>query len=164
MNTKVTIDRGVSARDVTVRPLCECHGRPLSWNRRADLPKGGYWQCKYRYKATTERWRAANRERLRANGLAWRNANLGKAQDMQRKYRYGMPEGEYDAMLARQGGTCAICHVLPEKSGKGVLHIDHDHATGTVRGLLCNRCNSALERVEIAGWHERALAYLEGAS
>jgi len=44
-------------------------------------------------------------------------------------------------MLAAQGGTCAICDSPP---GSRRLAIDHDHATGVVRGLLCPRCNTGL--------------------
>lgn len=52
-----------------------------------------------------------------------------------------MPEGWYEAQLARQGGGCAICASTP-KSRR--LHIDHDHKTGVVRGLLCFPCNRLL--------------------
>ena len=44
-------------------------------------------------------------------------------------------------MLAEQDGGCGICGDPP---GKTALHVDHDHETGVVRGLLCFRCNSAL--------------------
>lgn len=45
-------------------------------------------------------------------------------------------------MLKTQGGGCAICRKPPKKLR---LHIDHDHVSGKVRGLLCARCNSAIE-------------------
>lgn len=50
-----------------------------------------------------------------------------------------MTPEQYDAMLSEQAGRCAICQDRPPR-----LYIDHDHATGEVRGLLCNRCNVAL--------------------
>lgn len=56
------------------------------------------------------------------------------------KRNYGLSEEEYDAMLVSQGGVCAICGT-DSPIGKGGLHIDHDHVTGKVRGLLCQRCN-----------------------
>lgn len=64
---------------------------------------------------------------------------------------YGMTEAQYDAMLAEQGGACAVCGAT-KPSGPS-LHfgrwcIDHDHATGRVRGLLCNTCNLALGAVK----------------
>lgn len=55
--------------------------------------------------------------------------------------KYGMKEGEYAEMLARQGGVCALCGKRP---GRTRLAVDHDHATGRIRGLLHPRCNRAL--------------------
>ena len=46
--------------------------------------------------------------------------------------------GEYEALLAAQGGVCAICGNPPKNRR---LHIDHDHKTGRIRGLLCFTCN-----------------------
>jgi hypothetical protein len=65
------------------------------------------------------------------------------------KYRYGISEGTYDAMLAAQGGRCAICEQPPtrENSRAGQepkLYVDHCHGTNVVRGLLCNHCNLAV--------------------
>jgi hypothetical protein len=52
--------------------------------------------------------------------------------------RYGITAEEADEMLAEQGGFCAICQTEP------AAHVDHDHATGTVRELLCFNCNGGL--------------------
>ena len=52
---------------------------------------------------------------------------------------YGLRQLDYDRLLARQGGACAICFNDGEP-----LVIDHDHIEGSVRGLLCNSCNSML--------------------
>lgn len=57
---------------------------------------------------------------------------------------YGITIEQHDAMLAQQGGVCAICKTPPEQSTKGALAVDHDHRTGQVRGLLCGNCNAAL--------------------
>jgi hypothetical protein len=51
--------------------------------------------------------------------------------------------GGYQAQLAKQGGGCAICGKPPKPGGRR-LNIDHAHATGEVRGLLCARCNRGL--------------------
>lgn len=49
-----------------------------------------------------------------------------------------MTAPEYEMLKFKQGYSCAIC-------GKQVkLHVDHDHETGEVRGLLCNNCNVGL--------------------
>lgn len=53
--------------------------------------------------------------------------------------KYGLPEGGYKQLLEKQDGRCAIC----ERSGLR-LHIDHDHDTREVRGLLCSSCNTGI--------------------
>lgn len=64
---------------------------------------------------------------------------------------------EYDALLAAQGGHCAICPSTP-KSRR--LHVDRDHRTGEVRGLLCMRCNRALPSWVDVAWLGFAQGYL----
>lgn len=65
--------------------------------------------------------------------------------------------GEYERMLAEQGGVCAICGQRPKTRR---LHVDHDHATGRIRGLLCFRCNRNLPTYADAAWLERAAQYV----
>jgi len=60
-----------------------------------------------------------------------------------RRYLYGVTPEQYAALLARQEGRCAICQT-DQPGGKGSWHVDHDHATGGVRGLLCSQCNLML--------------------
>lgn len=55
---------------------------------------------------------------------------------------FGITLAEFDAMLCYQKGLCAICE-RPPKSGQN-LHVDHDHRTGDVRGLLCRPCNTGI--------------------
>lgn len=59
------------------------------------------------------------------------------------KYEYGLEADDYYKMINNQNNKCIICN---RKGGKGKysLHIDHDHKTRKVRGLLCWKCNSAL--------------------
>jgi hypothetical protein len=52
--------------------------------------------------------------------------------------RYGITAEDADAMLVDQDGVCAICRSAP------AVHVDHDHATGQVRALLCFNCNGGL--------------------
>lgn len=73
------------------------------------------------------------------------------------KRRYGITLDEYSRMLAEQNGVCKICQTEKQKA----LHVDHDHATGRVRGLLCASCNSILGHFESA-LTSKYLEYLYG--
>ena len=50
---------------------------------------------------------------------------------------------DYDRLLAEQEGVCAVCQG-PHVGSGGRFHVDHDHETGVVRGLLCGPCNTGL--------------------
>ena len=64
------------------------------------------------------------------------------------KHRYGIDHQQYLDMVAEQDGRCAICRTDEgEANGKGQrywLHIDHDHESGKIRGLLCTTCNTGI--------------------
>jgi len=59
--------------------------------------------------------------------------------------RYGISVQEYEELLDAQAGGCALCGGT-HRSGRR-LHVDHDHETGRVRGLLCYPCNQAVGRL-----------------
>lgn len=69
----------------------------------------------------------------------------------------GVSDEDYARMLAGQGGGCAICGAPPKTRR---LHVDHDHKTGAVRGLLCFRCNRALPTYATVDWLKKAADYL----
>jgi hypothetical protein len=71
-------------------------------------------------------------------------------------HRYGIGADEVNAMIERQGGVCAICG-RPDPE-----HVDHDHATGRIRGILCFNCNGGLGQLGDDPERLRAAAaYLE---
>lgn len=75
------------------------------------------------------------------------------------KKLYGITIEQYEEMLTNQKGGCAICGEK-NKNGK-YLFVDHDHATGKVRGLLCVRCNFLVgSSRESIGLLEKALDYI----
>lgn len=65
------------------------------------------------------------------DGKAWRRRN-------RLKRLYGLTEEAYDEMVKSSGGKCSVC--LSDEE----LVVDHDHSSGRVRGILCDRCNKAL--------------------
>lgn len=95
----------------------------------------------------------------------WRKSNRDKLLSNKRRYRTGVTWDQYGAMLKAQGGGCAICgekESIKSKYGETALAVDHDHATGKLRGLLCSRCNRTLGAIEKNPHILQAmLAYLE---
>lgn len=74
--------------------------------------------------------------------------------------KYGITLAAYEAMLAEQGGGCAICGRTSSPKVTS-LAVDHDHDTGKIRGVLCRPCNSALGMLgDDPAIVARALAYL----
>lgn len=89
-------------------------------------------------------------------GRAWRE----KHPDRKREYelahqrerreshllkRYGLTADDFDKLLASQGGGCGACG---NSKPRGQWHVDHCHATGTIRGILCVACNTLLGKLE----------------
>jgi hypothetical protein len=99
------------------------------------------------------------RKRNHGHYLAWTRKNNQRpinkkkrqaASGLRNIERYGISVQDFRRMLSGQRGRCAICSAKsPPKRKTRWLHIDHNHASGRVRGLLCSRCNGAL------GWFEK---------
>jgi hypothetical protein len=60
-----------------------------------------------------------------------------------RKAKYGVTEEQVEKLFAEQGNVCAVCKT-DKPGGRGSWHLDHDHVTKRVRGLLCINCNALL--------------------
>jgi hypothetical protein len=109
--------------------------------------------------ADPEKWRAYHRARYRANPEPVRAASRARY-DYKRKREYnlrrayGLSIDTVAEMIEAQQGRCALCR------GEAVLVVDHDHASGRVRGMLCHRCNLLLGQIEKVGI-EPVRAYLE---
>jgi Autographiviridae endonuclease VII len=113
-----------------------------------------------RQRALNREWHQKNKERSRLRHNAARAAR-GERERLRARaysvqYRYGLTRDQYEAL----GTTCAICDGVPTPGKRG-LHVDHDHETGTVRGLLCSACNTALGSFQESPFLiRRALRYL----
>lgn len=82
------------------------------------------------------------REDPSAKAVAWRKERADRSRAARVLLNYGLTLEEYDAMVVAQEGRCAICR--GEMPLEQPLHIDHDHVTEAVRGLLCPLCNTGL--------------------
>lgn len=91
----------------------------------------------------TAKWIEDNQDRYREYKRSYRQTDSFEKsfRKWHLKKNYGLTPEQYDEMLERQGGGCAICGKPP---GDIALHVDHCHDTGRVRGLLCFSCNAGL--------------------
>lgn len=123
-------------------------------------------------RAYQKRWRVKNPDQYIAAIKEWREKNPDRVRTHKRTAhlkQYNLTQPEYEAMLKKQGGVCAICKQPPatKRTGAGWrnrLAIDHDHTTGKIRGLLCDLCNQGLGCLgDSLDGLQRAITYLESA-
>lgn len=115
--------------------------------RRAENPEKHRAYFRNRY-ATDPEFAAAKKRAARNLELANPEKKLARSRAYNAKHRYrnhlryhyGLTLEMYNAMVAAQGGRCAICNGEPTGRRKKLL-VDHNHATGKVRQLLCYKCN-----------------------
>lgn len=154
---------GPVAEDLELKNLCgaRCCINPAHWRAltRRAIARSGFaatkTHCKHGHEFTPEntyrRWGggrgclacSAGRQRGSDKAKKWRRDN-GLRQRL--RSRFGMTVAELEAMWNAQQGRCPICLVAMTRTSKcrDSMHIDHDHVTGAVRGLLCMLCNGAL--------------------
>ena len=102
-----------------------------------------------------------NRSRVNAYHRKWSKAESSKEKHLARHLRrkYCLTIDDYDEMLKRQGGVCAICGT--DQTGKdGRFNVDHCHRTGRVRGLLCKKCNLGIGLLGDGDFLEEAIEYI----
>lgn len=88
----------------------------------------------------------------------WRKRNPGAYKE----WKYGISQEEYEVLIEKQGDSCAICQTMEPGGRHNTWHIDHDHVTGKVRGLLCWLCNSGLGKFKDDSYLlGKAVKYLE---
>jgi hypothetical protein len=101
--------------------------------------------CKSCGSKSAKWWQQANPQRFAQYGKQWRVAHKDASRTSARRYhlkkQYDITPEQYWELFDQQKRVCAICGGKPRTKN---LHVDHDHKTGKVRGLLCSSCNSRL--------------------
>jgi hypothetical protein len=131
------------------------HGKLTSREIRVVTPTKKCSVCKQ-----TKESKFFSRDRTMPDGL---NVYCYDCYSLIKRCRvHGIIAGQFQKMYVEQHGKCAICQDLI--SGRKI-HVDHDHDTGKIRGLLCNSCNPAIGALkhDIAIFRA-AIVYLENAS
>ena len=99
------------------------------------------------------------------DGLEQRCKACSKLRKENNNYRrkYGITLKDYELMAKNQNNTCAICNRSHPGTRIKRFHVDHNHITGIVRGLLCENCNRALGQFQDNPvFLKAAIIYLEG--
>lgn len=89
-----------------------------------------------------DNWIMNNKHRKKISKRYWDINNSDKLRNSDLKKNYGITVDQYEKMFKDQNGLCAIC--FGTSVVKRRLCVDHNHITGKVRGLLCDRCNFGL--------------------
>lgn len=110
----------------------------------------------------TDEQRSYERTRYATN--ARRRTQVKTASRWNRLFRkFGITRDRWETMFAAQGGACACCR---KSLGTGFRAcVDHDHATGAIRGIICFDCNTSIGKLgdDVDGL-TRALVYVSGAT
>lgn len=109
--------------------------------QEGSRPKGYCRECERAYLARRMESQEV-RDQRRADKAKY--ARSKRNRELRLAKLYGITLADYDAMLAAQNGLCAICSAGEPGGNANYWHVDHDHSTGRVRGLLCTRCNIGL--------------------
>ena len=118
----------------------------------SSLEKRRDYHIRYReqhreyFRSASKKWRESNRERHSEYCKEWWRNNHDKWRESKLVKKYGITLEDYNRLVAEQKGVCFICGEPPVNGDS--LCVDHDHATGEVRGLLCRKHNLALGVIE----------------
>lgn len=121
--------------------------------RRANPEKNKAQRARYAAKHKDQRLAQGrkryqkNRERILARQKAYAAQPEVKAlrEEARLLRAYNLTADMHRTLLVAQNNACAICGAMfLGGSGSTVAHVDHDHATGRVRGILCENCNRGL--------------------
>ena len=106
--------------------------KPKSYFYKRKSPKGHDSWCKECTSKQTTEYRKTRPERLK------------RSRDYHLLSRYKMSTDDYDNILSKQKGGCAICGTDKPGGKNNRFHIDHCHNSNKIRGLLCCKCNHGL--------------------
>lgn len=126
-------------------PLKAVGGRRERTDCQQVLPIDDFYQHSQRQTTTQSMCKACNKARAKALRLLNPSRSYDACRRSRIKRAYGMTWEAFVVLVAEQGNACAICRdPLDAHKRNRRAHVDHDHKTGEVRGILCGRCNPAL--------------------
>jgi|ERR1700690_523045 len=106
-----------------------------------DSAEGRAYQKKYR-EANREHYRDYMKKYHKEWYIKNKQRACGQGRERHLKTKYGIEEADVEQLLRAQQGRCAICRKM--LLWGSFTHVDHDHETHRIRGLLCVNCNTGL--------------------
>lgn len=129
---------------------------------RKHRARGMCASCYQQWFVSQPKHRERSRIGMKARNHAYYLRNKEEVWERQLIRLYGMNASQYYALLAKQNGRCALCGSITPRAKGNKFHVDHDHETGKIRGLLCSPCNVMLGSYEKMCFNPRLRAYLAG--
>lgn len=160
--------------------LCQGHARQRRLGQelrslrppRPTAAEGYHWcsRCKqfrpeedFGWDKTRQQWKRVCLDCAKDGQKAYADRNREKVSLGRQLSKWGITRDQYQSLVQAQGGRCAICGSTETRDKRnGRWNVDHDHATGRIRGLLCALCNRGLGQLrDDPDLLRAALAYLD---
>lgn len=137
---------------------CKTAKRHSEFSKDKSTKDGLKFYCKECDRISHREYYQKNKERINSRSKEWDKNNPEKRKKIEKRYRdnnkdvfrnnqlkrkFGITIEEFILMKEECGNQCMICGVHINELNKD-LHVDHDHTSGNIRGLLCSTCNSGL--------------------
>ncbi len=130
--------------------------------KRTTSPDGLAYVCKECDSKRYMRMKADKGPKLAAKQKEWRDNNKERIRRNRLHHKFRMTVEEFERLRHEQNYSCGICKTHESNAGRyKILNVDHDHATGKSRGLLCSNCNRCLGLLKDSiEFLERSIKYL----
>jgi len=122
----------------------EKHAAYLAANRERILARDASYRAAHKKERAA--YYADHRQEAQVRDTAYRASHKEQHSTRWLLRKWGLSKPELASMIDRQGSSCAICHKTDW--GWHGPHIDHNHVSNKVRGILCRNCNLALGHIK----------------
>jgi hypothetical protein len=101
------------------------------------------------YSMRYKKYYEINKEKEIERKKEWRKSHAKSVRKYYLRIKYDITLDDYEEMLISQNNSCKICgSISPNRKNVKYFHIDHDHKTGEIRGLLCHECNTGIGKLK----------------